>query len=230
MTGQTGADPFSDPNELFDVYDNAGHPTGRVKRRAEVHRDGDWHRSFHCWVTCDDSAARATAGAGPALLLQRRGRHKDTWPGRLDVSVGGHYRAGETLSDVVREVEEEIGQATRLEELLPLGHRVCVNEQEPGTLDHELQDVFLWPSSLPLSAFRPQPVEVTALEAASVPDLLRLLSGQTASIRVRVLRPDLGMEDGAITANDFIPTFDRYFYRVAMLVDLAGRGYPHLVV
>ena len=29
---------------------------------------------------------------------------------------------------------------------------------------------------------------------------------------------------------DFIPTFDRYFYRVAALVDLALRGYPHLVV
>ena len=36
---------------------------------------------------------------------------KDTWPGALDVAVGGHLRAGETLAEAVREAEEEIGLA-----------------------------------------------------------------------------------------------------------------------
>ena len=127
-------DPFTDPDELFDVYDAAGRPTGRVKRRQDVHRDGDWHRSFHCWVTCE-------ADGPPALLLQRRGMRKDTWPGRLDVTVGGHYRAGEALQEVVREVEEEIGRSVRLGNLGHLGGRVWLSAPAPGVLDRELQDV-----------------------------------------------------------------------------------------
>jgi isopentenyldiphosphate isomerase len=164
--------------------------------------------------------------------LQRRGAHKDTWPGRLDASVGGHYRAGETLADVVREVEEEIGRAARLEDLIPLGHRQTVSEPSDGdgTHDRELQDVFLWRTDAPLDAFRPRPVEVTALDAAPVADLLRLTSGQTAGARVAVLTPDGALGEEEITAADFIPTFDRYFYRVVAVVDLALRGHPHLVI
>jgi isopentenyldiphosphate isomerase len=218
-------DPYTDPNELFDVYRSDGTPAGRVKRRADVHRDGDWHRSFHCWVTC-----RAPGDGAPMLILQRRGLTKDTWPGRLDASVGGHFRAGETLADVVREVEEEIGRAVRLEDLLPLGHRVAVGEAADGTRDRELQDVFLWRTTLPLDAFRPQPVEVAALAAAPVPDLLRLFAGETERISVLILDDGGRVREGEIGREDFIPVFDRYFYRVAALVDLALRGYPHLVI
>jgi isopentenyldiphosphate isomerase len=217
-------DPYSDPNELFDVYRSDGTPTGVVKRRADVHRDGDWHRSFHCWVTC-----LASDRSGTLLILQRRGLHKDTWPGRLDASVGGHYRAGETLRDVVREVEEEIGQGVRLEDLLPLGHRVAVSEPDGVTCDRELQDLFLWRSGLPLDAFRPQPVEVAALEAVAVSDLLRLFTGEAPLAPAVALTPDGRVSPREVRVEDFIPTFDRYFYRMAVLVDLAARDYPHLV-
>jgi isopentenyldiphosphate isomerase len=214
-------DPYTDPNELFDVLDATGRPTGEVKRRADVHRDGDWHRSFHCWVLSESQ---------PALIYQRRGLHKDTWPGRLDVTVGGHYRHGETLEDVVREVEEEIGRSVRLEDLRHLGRRVCVNEQESGIRDRELQDVFLWRTSLPLEAFRPQPVEVTALEMATIADVLRLFSGQAQHAPVERLLPDGTRTQGTISEGDFIPGLDRYFFRLAVTADLAGRDYPHLLI
>ena len=100
------SDPLAaqDPGELFDVVTADGQPTGRVKTRAEVHRDGDWHRAVHVWVTGIDEH-------GPFLLFQRRSLLKDTQPGKLDATVGGHYRAGETLAETLREVEEEIGIA-----------------------------------------------------------------------------------------------------------------------
>ncbi len=217
------SDPYTDPNDLFDVYDAAGRPTGRLKRRADVHRDGDWHRSFHCWVVCE-------GGPVPAVLLQRRGAHKDTWPGKLDVTVGGHYAAGETLADVVREVEEEVGVAVALRDLIPLGRRVSVSEQEAGIRDRELQDVFLWLTQLDLASFRPQPVEVAALESAALPELLALLSAQSERCAVRVLRPDGALSPGDVRVTDFIPTVDSYFFRVATVIDQAIRGYPYLVV
>jgi isopentenyldiphosphate isomerase len=220
---QPVTDPYTNPDELFDVYDGAGRPTGRTKRRADVHRDGDWHRSLHCWVTSE-------GGAKPALLLQRRGAHKDTWPSRLDVTVGGHFAAGETLADVVREVEEEIGRAVAIESLVRLGRRVCVNEQERGVLDCELQEVYLWRSDASLEAYRPQPGELTAIEEVAVEDLLQLLGGHVERIPARVLTPDTALSTGWVRREDFIPTLDSYFYRIATVVDLALRGYPHLVV
>ena len=215
-------DPFTDPGELFDVVDAAGRPTGRTKRRDEVHRDGDWHRTFHCWILLE-------SGARPELLLQRRGAHKDTFPLLLDVSVGGHYRAGETTEEVLREVEEEVGVAVRLTDLLAIGRRRGVSETE-SFLDREIQDVFLWRSGLPLESFRPQRGEVSALEVVSVADMIELLCGNTQAAGARVLTPDGVVHAGTITAADFIPVLDAYFLRVAVLADLATRGYPHLLV
>ena len=216
-------DPFTNPDERFDVCDASGRPTGRVKRRADVHRDGDWHRAFHCWVTVE-------AGVVPAVLLQRRGHHKDTWPNRLDVAVGGHFAAGETLADVVREVEEEIGREVSLADLLPLGRRIAVGEDESGIKDREIQDVYLWRSHLPLAAYRPQPIELEALVAVPLPDLLRLLAGEVDEAPVSLLRPGHQSETSAITRDDFVPANDNYYFRVTTVIDQAIKGYPYLVV
>ena len=223
----SAADPFTNPDELFDVLDAAGNPTGRAKRRADVHQDGDWHRALHCWVLDVSEPAR------PCLLYQRRGASKDTWPSRLDVTVGGHYASGETLADVVREIEEEIGRAVALEELIRLGTRQSVSDGGLGgssVQDREIQDIFLWKAALPLEAYRPQPIEVTALERVAVADALALLSGQASRVASRRLLPTGEQTDGWIAEGDLIPSLDRYFYRVAVVADLATRGYPHLIV
>ena len=101
-----GAMP-ADASERLDVLDEHGIPTGTTKSRGEVHRDGDWHRAFQLWIVKE----------GNYVLLQRRAKGKDLEPGKVDVTVGGHYRAGETLLDVVREVEQEIGLSVRPGEL-----------------------------------------------------------------------------------------------------------------
>ena len=220
-------DPYTNPDELFDVLDAGGRPTGRTKRRADVHRDGDWHRALHCWVL------DLSEPAWPCLLYQRRGVHKDTWPSRLDVTVGGHYASGETLADVLREVEEEIGKPVALEQLVRLGTRQSAGDggfPRGAVKDHEIQDVFLWRSALPLEAYRPQPGEVTALERVGVADALALLSGQAQRVPSRRLLPSGEQSDSWVSDDDLIPTLDRYFYRVAVAADLAAQGYPHLVV
>src|SRR5690348_12391671 len=114
-----------DPQELFDVVLADGTATGRMKARAYVHRDGDWHRAVHVWVAGIDRGV-------PFLLFQRRGLGKDIWPGRLDATVGGHFRAGEGLGQALREVEEEIGISVALPSLRRLGTHVSVHDAEPG--------------------------------------------------------------------------------------------------
>jgi isopentenyldiphosphate isomerase len=214
-----------DPSELFDVVRADGSPTGITKSRAAVHRDGDWHRSIHVWVagTGDDGE--------PFLIFQRRSEDKDTWPGRLDATVGGHYRTGETLPETLRETEEEIGVVVSLGDLRSLGVRVCANEGEPGIVDRELQDVFLLRSDRPLSDYRPNSAELSALVRVRVADVLALFAGEVRAVGAESLAPGAGEpEPVTIGTDDFIPNIDRYFYRVAIAAGLVLRGARHAAV
>jgi isopentenyldiphosphate isomerase len=214
-----------DPNEPFDVVLANGTRTGRVKARAGVHQDGDWHRAIHVWV------AGVRSPGAPFLTFQRRSRRKDTWPGRYDATVGGHYRAGETAAEALREVEEEIGISADGLILRPLGVRVCANEAEQGIIDRELQDVFLLVDDRPLQDFRPDPAELIALAQFSLEELLPLLAGETPSANgLSLSAGDHTIEPVLANLDDFIPTVDRYFLRVAIAASQVLRGEHYVAV
>ena len=78
-------------SELFDIFDEAMNHIG-VKERDAVHRDGDWHQVFHCWVI-----GREANGA-PYLILQKRSADRD-YPDKIDISAAGHLEAGENVRD-----------------------------------------------------------------------------------------------------------------------------------
>ena len=202
--------------ELFDLYDAAGHALGSAKARDDVHRDGDWHRSAHMWIYTSDGS----------LLFQRRAPDKDTWPARLDASVGGHYRAGEGLRGVVREAHEELGIAVDLDELVPLGVRRVVS-LEPGVIDREIQDIYLLRRDLPLTAYHPDPDEIDGLALLDAADAARLHAGTIEQAAAEVLpRGAMATETRRITTADLIPGRADYLAALARAVSdvLAGRA------
>ena len=225
MTTSVRAEPAQDPAEPFDIITADGKPTGRVKSRGEVHRDGDWHRAIHVWVAGVDHRG------SPFLTLQRRSPDKDTWPGRFDATVGGHYRAGETLAETLREIEEEIGIIPNRKDLRPLGVRVCANEAQPGILDREIQDVFLLRDDRPLVDFRPNPAELAALVRFPLATLVPFLAGETAEVGGESIAPAAtGVEPFTARSEDFIPTVDRYFLRTAIAARQVLRGERYVTV
>jgi len=225
MTTSVHREPAQDPGEPFDIITADGKRTGRVKLRAEVHRDGDWHRAIHVWV------AGVNHRDVPFLTLQRRSPDKDTWPGRFDATVGGHYRAGETLTETLREIEEELGVIPDLKDLRALGVRVCANEAQPGIVDREIQDVFLLRDDRPLEDFRPNPAELAALVRFPLETLVPFLASETSEIDGDARTPATTRAE-PITARieDFIPTVDRYFLRVAIAVRQVLRGERYVAV
>lgn len=213
-----------DPRELFDVVTSQGEPTGRTKRRSDVHRDGDWHRAVHVWIT-------GIADDGAFLTFQRRSLAKDTWPGRLDATVGGHYRAGEGLEETLRETEEEIGLTVDLSDLVAIGRRICVNEVEAGVVDRELQDVFLLRDDRPLTDYRPNPAELSALVQFPLRELQDFLGGDAGRVTGRSFAPGAsGEEPIEAMAADFILLPDRYFYRVSIAAERFLAGARHIAV
>lgn len=199
-----------DPDqEHFDVVDAQGNPTGESKRRSDVHRDGDWHRAFHCWV-CTTSL-----DATPAVLFQRRSLNKDTHPDLLDVAVGGHYRSGEGFDEVVREIEEELGIVPPLDELVPIGCRRTVS-QGVSWLDREIQDVYVYRLNVPVERLLPAHEEITALDLVRLDDLESLYARRLSQIKSwrYPVRPDNTLEavrEANLSLSDFIPIEDDYF-------------------
>lgn len=214
-----------DPDERFDIVTAEGMPTGRTKRRADVHRDGDWHRSIHVWLY-------GVEGTEPFMLFQRRGLDKDTWPGVLDATAAGHLAAGETVTDAFREIEEELGFAPDHALLRQVGTRVCANEQTPGVIDRELQEVFLLRDDRPLTSYRPNPVEVDALVRVPLAGALEFLAGNASQVEGTLLHAaDRCEEPVTVTADSFVRTIvDRYYYRVAIAIAAVLRGDHHVAV
>lgn len=89
--------------EYLDIVDEKGIPTGYIKERTLMHRDGDLHRTSHVWI------ARHHKGK-IQLLLQKRSASKDSHPGCFDISSAGHIPAGDDFKEsALRELSEELG-------------------------------------------------------------------------------------------------------------------------
>lgn len=178
-------------------------PTGRRKLRGEVHRDGDWHAALHIWVGGVDEE-----DGSRFVLFQRRSATKDTWPGALDVAVGGHLRAGETLGDAVRECEEEIGLAASLAELVRLGRRFA---RDTASAENEVQEVFALRSDRPLETYRLHPDEVDALVRVPLAAALALFQDQVATAQAMELsRGDPAPRPATIAVGGFAGERDGY--------------------
>lgn len=89
--------------EIFDIVDEKGQPTGETVTRSQAHAEGIRHRTAHIWVVREN-------GEKTEVLLQKRAMNKDSFPGRYDTSSAGHIQAGdEPLESAVRELAEELG-------------------------------------------------------------------------------------------------------------------------
>lgn len=142
--------------ELIDVFDDQGKPTGEQKLKSVVHRDGTRHKTVHVWIM----------NSNGELLIQLRAPKKENNPSKWDISAAGHISAGEnSLKAAVRETQEELGIAIEEKDLEYLftidAPRYVIND---GTfIDHEFQDVYL----LRLKSYSPK-FELQQEEVAEV--------------------------------------------------------------
>jgi isopentenyldiphosphate isomerase len=202
----------TDPDELLEVYDADGRPTGRARGRGLIHRDGDWHLAFFCWIV------RAGPG-GPELVLQKRSERKDVWPGRFDASAAGHVRFGESPADGIREVEEELGLTVDERELVALPRHSQEHLHPNGIVDREHHALHLLRCDILLEAYRPDLLEVSGLAAAPAEALAELAEGQRESIETELVEFDAAGRPRRsalrLRRGDLVPYDDGYHRRLA---------------
>ncbi len=125
--------------EWFDICDEEGRPAGQVIERKEAHRKGILHRTAHVWIT-EEKNGRTM------ILLQKRSRDKDSFPGMYDTSSAGHIRAGdEPLPSALRELAEELGIEAGEKDLSFAGtFRIRYEETFYGELFSDNEVVFMY--------------------------------------------------------------------------------------
>lgn len=79
--------------------------------RENIHKNGLLHREINVWIYNNQGE----------ILFQRRAKTKDTFPGLLDASAGGHVEIGDDyFSSAIKEIREETGLEVEEEKLIYL--------------------------------------------------------------------------------------------------------------
>ncbi len=121
-------------DELIDILDSTGNPTGKVKLKSKAHQLGLYHASVHIWFFTDDGK----------ILFQKRAKKKDSFPDLWDISVAGHIAAGESpQNSAIREIKEEIGISVLRHELEFIGTYLAKKIPKPGFFDNEFHYIYL---------------------------------------------------------------------------------------
>lgn len=211
--------------EYFDLLDCSARKTGELISREDAHRSGAWHGAFHC-LTVYEREGRGR------ILFQKRSAGKKIAPGKFDVSVGGHYSAGEDARIAgPREIREELGLDVRFEELLSIGRRVFVYCFSPGIKEYEFQDVFLLHRPVRPAEIRFQKEEVDGLlEMVDVDEGIRLFSEASGTIECRYHSGRGTPEAIRVSVNDFVPCLDNYYLRLLLCVQRYLRGEQPIVI
>ncbi len=195
--------------EILDIWDESGQHMGAATRK-QVHLEGLWHRTFHCWIYIRDDQ-------GVQLMFQKRHPDKDTFPDQLDITSAGHLLAGELPEDGVRELEEELGLVVPFEHLQEIGI-IEDSTVGPGIIDNELCHVYAYPCSQPLEQYRLQADEVIGLFRIPLNAVEKLFAGEVTSIDAIGfnLLPDGSKqrETLQVSASDFVPHEERYYQTV----------------
>ena len=142
-------------DELVDILDEHGKPTGESCLKSEVHQKGLFHPTVHVWLYTKDGR----------ILIQQRGKQKDTHPSLWDVSVAGHVASGEDIKiAAVREVAEEVGLTISETDLEPICTFKAIHKISEDFTDAEFHHVFLAELKEPLHQLTKQDSEVDALD------------------------------------------------------------------
>ncbi|QXP57908.1 NUDIX domain-containing protein [Cellulophaga sp. HaHa_2_95] len=146
-------------DELIDIVTDNGLKTGETVLKSVAHRDGIFHQTVHIWFYTKNHQ----------ILLQQRGKDKNTFPLLFDVSVAGHIHAGEAIETAaLREIEEEIGLLVSKNDLKKIGVFKSIQNHHLELIDAEFHHTFIAELKVPLQELIKQESEVEDLQLTSL--------------------------------------------------------------
>ncbi|WP_116524715.1 NUDIX hydrolase [Seonamhaeicola aphaedonensis] len=154
-------------DELIDIVDANGNPTGQSELKSVIHQKGLYHNTTHVWFYNKDGH----------ILLSQRSAEKTICPLMWDVSVAGHVDSGESIKQAaVRETSEEINLPILESDLNKIGVFKCFQSYDSGIKDFEFHNTFIAELRRPISTLTPQKGEVESLKLVSFEKFQKLIA------------------------------------------------------
>lgn len=182
-------------------------PTGKTKPIIEAINDGDWLSVFAIWLY------RKTPE--PAILFQGRSLRATVAPGKLDISAAGHYNAGETGLDGLRELREELGVEVDREKCHPFGRHVNTYLDTSGRERRAVLSTYVYEFTEEDTSLKLEKKEVETVFWVPLRPLLEMYQGRRQSIDIKGFDYDGHSISRSVTLNDFFYNIDDYHFRNA---------------
>lgn len=195
--------------------------SGMTKTRTDAWKDGDWIGTFNLWIVQENP--------DPSMIYQLRSLSINYAPNKLDVAVGGHYKAGENMSDGLREAKEELGKSYNFSDLTPVGRRIHVALDERNLKRLNIVDIFFITDNSPLSSFKLQKEEVQAVFSLPIKELIKVHADKNYSFQARGLDNSDKEIVFTVKSSSFPYNFDKYHYKMALLAKRFLNGDKHLI-
>lgn len=201
----------------IDIYDDNYNYIG-VEDKQVVHRNGLWHRVFTCQIF---------NSRDNCVYFQKKApnRYSFSRPDYVDISVGGHYEAGENIEDGIREIYEETGLSDiKFQDLISIGIRQTASTIAENYIANEFQHVYLLDYKGDFSDLLKENEETSGFVKLDIDDVLNLLICQKTSIKgeFAFLRDKtVTVESVDITLNDFVPSYlrvDQFMLRLIVAI------------
>ncbi len=189
---------------LIDIFNDRYEHLGTEDKKT-AHAQGLWHRTF---------SALAINPTTRHVILQKKapGRYSFERPDYADITVGGHYQAGETIPEGVREVHEELGLPVSYGDLHPIGLRQTAVTLAPDYIEREFQHWHLLPLDVALEDIPLADAEVSGLVDIDLDDALGLAESHHDVVAARyATRTDTGMNysEATLTRAELVPNYLR---------------------
>lgn len=183
-------------------------PSGETLSVTEALDRTCWLGTFNLWVVQIRPFERAN------IIYQQRAADAGWEPNKLDVAAGGHYRAGESLWDGLREAREELGRNFDPGVVRLVGRRLNSSVDSRGRLRNTVVDIAIVFDDQTLDAYNPDPKELQGIFACDVGELVRIHTSRRASFTAHGVRADGSSADLTVSVDSFPANWDNYHRRM----------------
>jgi hypothetical protein len=195
--------------------------SGEVKTLEQAWNDENWIGTFNLWIVQDSPV--------PAIVYQQRSPKSNWAPKKLDVTAGGHYEAGERISQGLREVREELGKNYKFKDLQYCGRKLHVGPDTKNRMRQNVVDIFIIRDNAPLSSYTLEEKEVYALCVCPISKLIKAHTDKKHSFVAKGIDYAGKPIDIKVTQNSFPYNWDNYHFKMALLADRFLKGDKNLI-
>ena len=154
-----------DTEEMLEVIDEGNNSIG-LETRDTIHRKGLLHREINLWFLTPKAE----------IIFQHRAKDKDTYPDKLDATVGGHVEPGMSYEETaIKECEEETGLRLRPADLIELPQTIKSSyDSSTSKTNNVIRNNYAYVYSGPISDLRIEAGKSEGFEAWPIDSLGRL--------------------------------------------------------